>query len=79
MSMRFEIRYLKRNEEGRGFYKYSLSKFLSETSFHCSHQLVKVTTWYLDSDSVVTVVNCRSHGDNTAIGSPVMHPAADGY
>ena len=42
------------------------SKLLFHLSLSCT-----VTTWWLDSDSVATVVNCRQHGDYTAICSSV--------
>ena len=40
-----------------------------ENSYSISHLLGRVTTQWLDSDDVVTVVNCQQHGDYS-------HPAA---
>ena len=34
-----------------------------QNSYCISHLLGTVTTWWLDSDSIVTVANCRQHGD----------------
>ena len=42
-------------------YNYT-AKFLFHQSLHCT-----VTTFWLDSDSVVIVVNCRHHGDYIGI------------
>ena len=43
--------------------------YTQQNSYSISHLLGTVTTKWLDSDSVVTVVNCWQHGDYTAIGS----------
>ena len=42
-----------------------------QSSFSISHPLDPLSTWWLDSDSVVTVVKCRQHSDYSAIGSSV--------
>ena len=36
-----------------------------QNSYSISHLLGTVTTQWLDSDSVVTIVNCQQHSDNT--------------
>ena len=42
-----------------------LSEYLTQqNSYSISHLLGTVTTQWLDSDGVVSVVNCRQHGDH---------------
>ena len=49
-----------------------------QNSYSISNLLDTVTTMWLDSDSVVTVDNCRQSGDCAAIGSEVtVLPAVD--
>ena len=38
---------------------------IQQTSYSISHLRSTVTTWWLDSDSVVTVDNCQQQGDYT--------------
>ena len=68
----------RKKDEGKGREKnvkswswvHSETPIPSVTMLHCDYT---VTTPWLDSDSVVivTFVNCRQHGDYTAIGSLV--------
>ena len=37
--------------------------YTQQNSYSISHLLGTVTTWRLDSDSIVTVANCRQQGD----------------
>ena len=46
-------------------------RYTAKLLFHQS-QCCTVTTLWLDSDSVVTVVDCRQHGDYTAICRSVL-------
>ena len=47
-----------------------------QNSYSIGHLLGTVTTQWLHSDGVVIGVNCRQHGDYTAIGSSVTVPPA---
>ena len=49
-----------------------------QNSYFLNHVLDTVTTWWLDSDSVVTVANCQQHDDQATNGSVVtMLPAVN--
>ena len=61
-------------------YKRCRRSTTEQNSYSISHLLGTVTTPSLDSDGVVTVVNCQQHsdyGDYTAIGSLVTVLPAD--
>ena len=40
-------------------------QYTQQTSYSISNLRCTVTTWWLDSDSVVTIVNCQQHSDYT--------------